>query len=181
MVLPTALAICAVAATQTDASLPTTITTRDGKTYSGVEMVRVDPDGILVNFQPTEGGYGFAKLKFRRLSDDLQKQYGYDEKKAADFENEQRQAAGRFVQARTTEETVVRYRNLAELNRSLLGDDATAYWIGVDTNGAVVMRSVVQNPQAQPVTVAPANLYTPMSNPQPTGNMEPLSEFESVP
>src|SRR5277367_4755418 len=58
------------AATQNDASFPSQITTRDGKTYCGVEKVRVDPDGILVNYQPGPGGYGLAKLKFRNLPED---------------------------------------------------------------------------------------------------------------
>ena len=87
------LLIGCVAGAQTDTKFPSQITTSDGKLYNGAEKLRVDPDGILVSYQPVERGIGLAKLKFRDLPDDLQKQYGYDPKSAAEYEKQQAQAA----------------------------------------------------------------------------------------
>ncbi|HMD54776.1 MAG TPA: hypothetical protein VKJ65_09530, partial [Phycisphaerae bacterium] len=46
--------------------------------------------GLLVEFQPNAGGTGLAKLKFAKLPESLQKQFGYDPRKAADYEHEQK-------------------------------------------------------------------------------------------
>jgi hypothetical protein len=69
-----------------NAELPSTITTTDGATYNGVSLIRVEPDGYLVNYQPVKNGMGVAKIKFSRLSADQQKQSGYDPQKAHEFE-----------------------------------------------------------------------------------------------
>src|SRR5262245_12099097 len=46
---------------------PDRITTLDGKTYNKVILDKVEPDGLLVQFAPVEGGSGTAKLKLRNL------------------------------------------------------------------------------------------------------------------
>jgi hypothetical protein len=66
--------------------LPDRITTLDGKTYEKVILDKVEADGLLVLFSPVEGGSGTAKLKFRNLPVELQKRYGYDADRAADYE-----------------------------------------------------------------------------------------------
>jgi hypothetical protein len=70
-------------------SLPPKIITTDGVTYNAPKLLSIQPDGLLVEFQPAVGGAGLAKLKFAKLPESLQKQFGYDSKKAADYEREQ--------------------------------------------------------------------------------------------
>jgi hypothetical protein len=50
------------------------ITTTDGKTYDHITAQRTDPDGLYIEYAPGGKGMGGAKLKFNRLSADLQKQ-----------------------------------------------------------------------------------------------------------
>ena len=78
---PAALLICCVAGAQTDARFPSQITTSDGTLYKDAAKLRVDPDGILVSYQPVDRGIGLAKLKFRDLPEDLQKQYRSEERR----------------------------------------------------------------------------------------------------
>jgi hypothetical protein len=68
------------------------ITTREGKTYHAAMVERVEPDGIILSYQPSGGGFGNAKLKFATLPENLQREYGYDPQKAADFEADQAHA-----------------------------------------------------------------------------------------
>jgi len=65
------------------------ITTTDGKAYDKVNVKKVDPDGLLVDFSPKDGGFGTAKIKFRNLPPDLQQRYAYDPARATEFENSQ--------------------------------------------------------------------------------------------
>jgi hypothetical protein len=64
------------------------ITTTDGKTYDHITAQRADPDGLYIEYAPGGKGLGSAKLKFGRLSNDLQKQYGYDADAARKYEDE---------------------------------------------------------------------------------------------
>jgi hypothetical protein len=64
------------------------ITTTDGKTYDHITAQRTDPDGLYIEYAPAGKGLGSAKLKFSRLSADLQKQYGYDADAAKKYEDE---------------------------------------------------------------------------------------------
>jgi hypothetical protein len=70
-------------------SLPSKIITTDGVTYYAPKLTRVEPDGLLIEFQPADGGIGLAKLKFAKLPEALQKQFGYDPGKAAAYEHQQ--------------------------------------------------------------------------------------------
>lgn len=63
------------------------ITTTDGKTYEHITELRTDPDGLYVEYAPGGKGIGSAKIKFSRLSADLQKQYGYDADAARKYED----------------------------------------------------------------------------------------------
>jgi hypothetical protein len=77
-------------------SLPSKIITTDGKVYNEVKLSSVQPDGLLVEYQPASGGIGLAKLKFAMLSESLQKQFGYDPLKASAFEQQESLAAFRL-------------------------------------------------------------------------------------
>jgi hypothetical protein len=70
-------------------SLPSKVVTTDGVTYRAVKLSRIEPDGLVVEFQPDTGGTGIAKLKYARLPEPLQKQFGYDRLKAAAYEKKQ--------------------------------------------------------------------------------------------
>ncbi|HUA66535.1 MAG TPA: hypothetical protein VME24_11855 [Alphaproteobacteria bacterium] len=72
-------------------SLPPGIITTDGQTYNAVKLLRVLPDGLLVQFQPDSGGMGLARLRFVKLSPALQQQFGYDPEKASDYERGEKQ------------------------------------------------------------------------------------------
>jgi hypothetical protein len=125
------------AAAQESARFPTQITTVDGTVYRDTARIRVYPDGILVSFQPEPYGIGFAKLKFRDLPESLQKQYGYDPRAAADFEKQEAQAADQLRAQWAVQDSISRYRQLAELHQMLAGNDATSYSVSLDANGKV--------------------------------------------
>lgn len=62
------------------------LTTVDGVTYNHITTQRVDPDGLFIEYTLPDGGLGMAKVKFSRLSAEQQKQFGYDPKKAQEYE-----------------------------------------------------------------------------------------------
>jgi len=70
-------------------ALPSKIVTTDGKVYHGVKLIRIEPDGLLVEYEPDAGGIGMGNLKFTKLPASLQKQFGYDPVKASAFEHAQ--------------------------------------------------------------------------------------------
>jgi hypothetical protein len=72
------------------------ITTTDGKTYDHITAQRADPDGLYIEYTPAGNGIGTAKVKFARLSADLQKQFGYDADAAKQYESEACKAALAF-------------------------------------------------------------------------------------
>jgi hypothetical protein len=73
-------------------SLPPKIITTDGVIYIAPKLLSIQPDGLLVEFQPNTGGTGLAKLKFAKLPESLQKQFGYDPQKASNYEHEEKLA-----------------------------------------------------------------------------------------
>jgi hypothetical protein len=76
---------------KTNQMQPSEITALDGKTYKGVTVQRVDPDGLTIGYAAAGGGTSATKIKFKNLSDDLQRQYKYDPDKAAAYEARQAQ------------------------------------------------------------------------------------------
>ena len=135
-----------------DNPFPSQITTRDGRTYNDTEKLRVEPDGILVQYQPGHRGFGMAKLKFQDLPDDLQRQYGYDAKAAAEYEKQQAEAQDAWRSQAAANDWLVRYRALAELNRSFGGDSATAFSVSVDASGKVTGTGMTGTPRSMSVT-----------------------------
>ena len=79
-------------------SLPSKIITTDGKVFNAVRLLKVEPDGLLVEYRPDAGGLGLMTLKFTTLPESLQKQFGYDPRKASDYEHEQNLATFALAQ-----------------------------------------------------------------------------------
>jgi hypothetical protein len=85
---------------------PAEITTVDGKTYAGLTVQKVDPDGLLVEYKPAGGGIGITKIKFKDMPANLQQQYHYDPNIAGAFETRQAQGQGAWrVQQQKEAET----------------------------------------------------------------------------
>jgi hypothetical protein len=105
------------ATTRPTNSLPSKITTTDGVIYDAPRLSRVEPDGLLVEFQPAVGGTGLAKLKFAKLPESLQKQFGYDPQKSADYEHEQQLAMATLTQ-RLQQDEKARAATLALFNET---------------------------------------------------------------
>src|SRR5688572_6961451 len=55
-------------------------TTLSGEQYKGVEVSRVEPDGLVVMTDS-----GIAKVPFRALPDEVKARYGYDPQKEASY------------------------------------------------------------------------------------------------
>lgn len=161
------LAVLLSCATAGAVSFPSQITTRDGRVYNETSKLRVDPDGILVSYQPESRGFGLAKLKFADLPDDLQKQYNYDPKAAADFEKQQADANREWRSQATANDVFAHYQALAELNRSLAGDGAVTYSISIDGGGKVSVNGTTGNPHS--ITVTNVSIPTFLSVPYTHG------------
>jgi S1-C subfamily serine protease len=72
------------------------IVTREGVAYKGVVVQKMVPDGLVISYSQADGGLGFAKLKFKDLSDGLQRQFGYNPTNAAAFETKQKEAESQW-------------------------------------------------------------------------------------
>jgi hypothetical protein len=64
------------------------IKTLDGKIYKKAEVLNTMPDGLLINYIGKDGFNTVQLLKFSALPVSIQKKYGYNQEKAASFENE---------------------------------------------------------------------------------------------
>ena len=148
------LLICCVAGAQTETKFPSQITTSHGKLYKDAVKLRVDPDGILVSYQPVDRGIDLAKLKFRDLPEDLQNQYGYDSKSAAEYEKQQAQAAEQWRSQAAASDALARYRAIAELHQALAGVDAASYTVSLDSGGKVTAHGVTGSAPSLSVTNA---------------------------
>ena len=62
------------------------ITTLDGTTYKSIRILKIEPDGLLLEHRPPAGGVGLAKLKFEDLPPELKRKHGYDPEKAGAYE-----------------------------------------------------------------------------------------------
>ena len=161
LLLPALMGFSLAAAAQTGTKLPSQITTLDGKTYTGVaeQAEAVYPDGIVVKYQadqggqPVTGGFAVAKIKFQNLPEDVRKQFSYDAKAAADYENQQAQGTAQWLQAQASAERSIRlYRDMALLNWSLAGDADVSYSLSLDSNGKVTAAGYTRTVPAQTIT-----------------------------
>lgn len=79
--------------TITNATLPPKLITTNGKVYLSAKLVRSEPDGLVVEYSPESNCLAMAKVQFAVLPPEIQKQYGYDAIKAAEFAVAQKAAA----------------------------------------------------------------------------------------
>ncbi len=174
LLLPAGLLFCFSAAGQSNPNLLAQITTSDGRIYRQVEVVRVEPDGIVVNYQPERPGIGMAKLKFRNLPDAVRNQYGYDPQRATDFEAQQAQAMAQWRSQPAVDPQIQRYRAVAEWNRALAGDAYTSYSVSLDNNGKVSAQGTTGNAWPYAPYYYNASLpYGPVAMPDSEGQGAP--------
>ncbi len=93
------------------------ISTTDGETYNNITKQRVDPDGLYIEYKLPAGGLGMSKVKFSRLSPELQKQYGYDATKAHDYETKVAKATEDFRQESLRDEQIAQAARQARAAR----------------------------------------------------------------
>jgi hypothetical protein len=104
--------------------LPSQITTTDGRTYREVKLLQVLPDGLLVQYLPDSGGMGLARLKFTKLPESFQKQFGYDPRKASDFEKAEKIVMTELSR-RMREDEDIQTATLTETTRSSVTIEAS--------------------------------------------------------
>jgi hypothetical protein len=95
------------------------IVTRFGATYEHAEILRVQPDGLTIGYVPRSGGIGIVKIPLGYLSDDYQAKYGYDYRKAAEYELDQQKAIGRWREQMIADEAAARAKREAEEKAAL--------------------------------------------------------------
>lgn len=64
------------------------ITTTDNVAYKAVSILKVEPDGLVIEHALQHGGIGLAKVRFENLSTDLQQKYGYDAQTAVAYQTQ---------------------------------------------------------------------------------------------
>jgi hypothetical protein len=136
---------CVMARGQNDAAPLSQVTTTDGKTYHNVTVLHTEPDGLLVSYDPTQGGVGLAKLKFRNLPEALRTQYNYDAQAATNYETQQAQATAQWRSQMAVDDAFHRYQALANLNWELGGDQIRYYSVSLDGNGKVTAQGFTGN------------------------------------
>lgn len=99
-------------------------TTTDGKKLEGVTVTRIEPDGIVVMTDS-----GIEKIVFTKLPEDVQKKYGFDPAKAAQFQQQRAGTAAmqrvRDAEAMQAEEALKRgQQGVASLPKSRPALDA---------------------------------------------------------
>ncbi|MDQ3621916.1 MAG: hypothetical protein M3463_05415 [Verrucomicrobiota bacterium] len=88
------------------------LTLLDGKKLTNIAVSRVEPDGIVIITD-----FSIEKVPFSQLSEEMRLKYGYDAKKAADFQHALSLAEGRraavaraMQQARATEAAIGKFK-----------------------------------------------------------------------
>lgn len=110
-------------------SLPARIVTTDGQIYNSVKLLRVLPDGLLVQYLPASGGMGLARLKFTKLPPSYQKQFGYNPEKASNYEQGEKIAMAELSR-RMREDENIRIGVLAGMARSTVTVEAGSPVVG---------------------------------------------------
>jgi hypothetical protein len=87
------------------------IVTTDGQVYEECRIVRVEPNGLLIEHTPEKGAVGLAKVRFAVLPPEMQKQFNYDASDAAQFES---------LQARSNLEWARQIEQQEKLNQELV-------------------------------------------------------------
>ena len=161
------------------------ITTLSGKTYNHVTVLRGDPDGMLVQYDPDGiGGIGYAKVKFSDLPESWRAQYGYSPEKASEFEQRQAQAT---VQWRAPQRLELspseRFEAIALLNRSLAGDAFSSYSVTLNADGSVTAQGFTGSPPRYEYPYGynygyNNNVYPPLTSTAP--EMPPAQDYRAA-
>jgi hypothetical protein len=77
----------------------------------GERVKKVYPDGLLIE---GAGGIGLKKVKFRTLPESIQRKYGYDPRKAAEYEAAQVRAAAEYRANELRKDAQARAHQIAE-------------------------------------------------------------------
>lgn len=77
----------------------------------GERVIKVYPDGLLVE---CSDAIGLRKVKFKTLPESIQRQYGYDPRKAAEHEAQQAQAVAAYRTKELRREAEARERQLSD-------------------------------------------------------------------
>jgi hypothetical protein len=72
------------------------IVTRSGVAYQNVEIQKIEPDAITINYTLTNGGFGACKIPLAELPISLQQRFGYDPQNALAYENLKAQMAADY-------------------------------------------------------------------------------------
>jgi sRNA-binding protein len=90
------------------------LVTKLGTVYHAFRIERVDPAGLTISYVPKGGGLGMEKIPFNLFPDDWQRHYGYDPKKAAKFDLEQKQAMALMREQMIADEQAYRDKRAQE-------------------------------------------------------------------
>lgn len=60
-------------------------TTRSGRVFQSVQVLKVYPDGLMIQYKPVTGGFAMEKVTFVDLPDEIQKQYNYSSNVASAY------------------------------------------------------------------------------------------------
>jgi hypothetical protein len=69
-------------------------TTDSGRVYKSVQVLKVYPDGLMIQYAPASGGFAMERVAFAELPGEIQKEYNYNSNAAAVYakkEEENRQ------------------------------------------------------------------------------------------
>src|SRR5665213_454318 len=64
----------------------------NGKFIKWAEIDKVQPDGLVISYQTVDGSIGVTTRYFSELPASIQRQYGYDPQRAADYEADKKEA-----------------------------------------------------------------------------------------
>jgi hypothetical protein len=87
---------------------PDELMTKLGTVYKKFQVEKADPAGLIISYVPDGGGIGMEKVPFEFLPDDWQKRYGYDPKKAAQFNLAQMRAIAEWREKMIADEKAYR-------------------------------------------------------------------------
>ncbi|MFA6101772.1 MAG: hypothetical protein WCV67_01690 [Victivallaceae bacterium] len=85
------LACCLIAFCMISTVSARDITTLDGATYKNVIITNSSPVGITIAYEKPDGATVIKGLDFRDLPEDIRKEFGYTEIRAAEFEKHARE------------------------------------------------------------------------------------------
>lgn len=88
--------------------------TKLGAVYHKYRVERVDPAGLTISYMLDGDGLGMEKVPFNLLPDDWQRRSGYDPKKAAEFDLEQKQATAQLREQMIADEQAYREKRAKE-------------------------------------------------------------------